>query len=101
MYDITVVPPEIWQAIFTPVCTDGGRTGLNIALSCKFFHVQSSPVRFYSVTLSSIASVEGFLASRARVLTASSPSSATSPLRCCLDSKFTEHAYIRSTLTVT
>ena len=61
MYDLTVVPPEIWQDIFTLTCTDGGRTGLNIALTCRFLHAQSSRARFHSVRLSSLTSLEGFL----------------------------------------
>ncbi|RDX51201.1 hypothetical protein OH76DRAFT_1401972 [Lentinus brumalis] len=62
MYDITIVPPEVWLNIFTLACTDGGRTGSCVALSCKFFHSQSSRVRCHSVRLSSIESVEQFLA---------------------------------------
>ncbi|RPD82245.1 hypothetical protein L226DRAFT_518345 [Lentinus tigrinus ALCF2SS1-7] len=54
MYDITAIPPEIWQDIFT-LC-------ISLALSCKFFHFQSSRVRFHSVVLSSIVSLERFLA---------------------------------------
>ncbi|RPD65309.1 hypothetical protein L226DRAFT_609778 [Lentinus tigrinus ALCF2SS1-7] len=57
----TVILPEICHDMFTLVCT-GGATDLSLVLCRKHFHAQSSRVRFHTLTLSSIASLEGFLA---------------------------------------
>ncbi|KAI0714947.1 hypothetical protein C8Q76DRAFT_795758 [Earliella scabrosa] len=62
MRDITLVPTEIWQDIIVRACTDGGRTGKSLALTSKHFHSQSYDFRFYSIALSSLKQLEGFLA---------------------------------------
>ena len=59
---ITSLPPEIWQEITQYACTDGGYTGLSLALSCKYLNAQSSKVRFQSVSLYSTSALESFLA---------------------------------------
>ncbi|RPD66820.1 hypothetical protein L226DRAFT_608111 [Lentinus tigrinus ALCF2SS1-7] len=45
------LPNEIWQEIIWRACTDNGRTGRALALSCRFFHDQSLNLRFNSLSL--------------------------------------------------
>ena len=60
-YDIFSIPPEIWREIMEYACTDGGYTGFSLSLSCKFFNAQCFRIRFYSLSLASTSSLEGFL----------------------------------------
>ncbi|OBZ70278.1 hypothetical protein A0H81_09707 [Grifola frondosa] len=55
------VPLELWRNIFTLACTDGGFTGISLALVSKHFHAASLPVRLHSLALTSLRQVEGFL----------------------------------------
>ncbi|KAI0722315.1 hypothetical protein C8T65DRAFT_715075 [Cerioporus squamosus] len=43
------LPNEVWQDIICRACTDNGRTGKALALSCRFFHDQSLNLRFNSL----------------------------------------------------
>ncbi|KAI0743608.1 hypothetical protein C8Q80DRAFT_1220560 [Daedaleopsis nitida] len=55
------LPLEIWQEIFILACIDGGYTGTSLALVSRFFHHASHPVRFRSLSLSSLCQIEHFL----------------------------------------
>ena len=61
MADCTRVPTELWRAILTGACTDGGFTGKSLALTNKFFHAQSLSTRFHSLSLTSLARIKAFL----------------------------------------
>lgn len=51
------LPNEIWQEIIWLACTDNGRTGRAIALSCRFFHDQSLNLRFNSLSFTTTKSL--------------------------------------------
>ncbi|KAI0775895.1 hypothetical protein BD413DRAFT_255403 [Trametes elegans] len=55
------VPTEIWRAVLSIACTDGGYTGRSLALTSKFFHSQSLPARFRTVAFKSLQRLEDFL----------------------------------------
>ncbi|OBZ66560.1 hypothetical protein A0H81_13473 [Grifola frondosa] len=55
------VPLELWRKIFILACTDGGFTGISLALVSKPFHAASLPVRLHSLAFTSLRQVEGFL----------------------------------------
>lgn len=57
----TALPSEIWQEIAELACTDGGRTGASLAMSCKFLRVQTYAKRFHSLAFHSLAQIESFL----------------------------------------
>lgn len=53
MHPIHRCPDELWLKIFAFACTDGGRNGRAIALTCKSFADISSTVRLHSVDIAS------------------------------------------------
>ena len=55
------LPLEIWQQVFGHACCDGGRTGLSLALTSRFFHNASNLVRFRSLAFSSLRNIQRFL----------------------------------------
>lgn len=57
------IPPEIWHEILCHACTDGGRTGRVLALTCRFFRDQSLNVRFHSLYFEKTSRVVAFLIS--------------------------------------
>ncbi|KAI9064876.1 hypothetical protein FKP32DRAFT_550422 [Trametes sanguinea] len=61
MFDLTRIPPEIWQDILRSACTDGGVTGRSLALTSRFFLVQSSSMRYYSLLFDSLQRLVDFL----------------------------------------
>lgn len=56
-----ILPSEIWQKVTELACVDGGRTGVSLALSCKYLHAQTFAGRFYSLALRSLAQLESFV----------------------------------------
>ncbi|TFK90889.1 hypothetical protein K466DRAFT_644221 [Polyporus arcularius HHB13444] len=44
------LPNEVWHDIISYACTDNGRTGRALALSCRFFHDQSLNLRYNSLS---------------------------------------------------
>ncbi|KAH9939296.1 uncharacterized protein BXZ73DRAFT_76013 [Epithele typhae] len=54
------LPTEILHVIFKLACTDGGPTGVRLALVSKHFRVVARAVRFHSVALRDRASVDIF-----------------------------------------
>ncbi|TBU32991.1 hypothetical protein BD311DRAFT_785118 [Dichomitus squalens] len=59
--DVESPPAEIWQHIIAEACKDGGRTGTSLILTSKFFHTHAFYNRFYTLALTSLARLEGFL----------------------------------------
>lgn len=58
---INLLPSELWLSIFTLACTDGGYTGCSLSLVNEAIHYISSPVRLYSVSLTSKDQMSAFL----------------------------------------
>ncbi|KAI0331326.1 hypothetical protein GY45DRAFT_1370143 [Cubamyces sp. BRFM 1775] len=61
MLNITDVPADLWHIILPLACTDGGFTGTSFAHTCTTLYARALPSRFYSLALSSLAHMEGFL----------------------------------------
>ncbi|KAL1940811.1 hypothetical protein VTO73DRAFT_7852 [Trametes versicolor] len=61
MFNLTCVPPEIWEEIFRLACTDGGYTGRSLALTSISFHTYSLRGRFRTLAFTSLPSLQQFL----------------------------------------
>ena len=62
MLNVSILPTELWHAIFKLACVDGGFTGRSLALTSKFFHAQSLSPRFHSLAFDNLEKLEGFIA---------------------------------------
>ena len=58
---VQTLPSEIWRRITELACVDGGRTGVSLAMSCKYLRAQTFAGRFYTLTLHSLVQLESFL----------------------------------------
>ncbi|KAL7281178.1 hypothetical protein ACG7TL_004486 [Trametes sanguinea] len=56
-HPIHKVHTDIWDVIFGYACTDGGQTGAALALTSSSMRKLSTPYRFYSLKLTSLAQV--------------------------------------------
>lgn len=61
MFNLTCIPPEIWEEIFKLACTDGGYTGRSLALTSTSFPAYSLRVRFRSLGFTSLQNLQRFL----------------------------------------
>ncbi|KAI0745130.1 hypothetical protein C8Q76DRAFT_604537 [Earliella scabrosa] len=61
------IPYDVWILIFQLACTDGGASGCALARTSRQFRALSAPVRFHSLTLSSVTQVRHFLVCLERI----------------------------------
>lgn len=54
------IPIEIWSSIAVLACTDGGRTGRSLSLSCRFLHSVMQPLRLHTVALFGVELLHSF-----------------------------------------